>query len=197
MPRSRDVLLGSAALAAALCLGAEAQAQPAPDPQDSFHAPPGVADCIWGELPVDIRDGVARAQTIDQVSAATAPLDTDPVLARRLGDACDTSASGPDPAEIVQHTIVPKTMEIWAAGQLKTNDKVSDAALARAWARVPADGRARLADWFIHSLDPKIAPTAVLRPMLAALGLDAEAPRRLVLTYAAARALYEQMGGTR
>src|SRR5579862_1600260 len=105
----------SLACAAVLAAGA-AKGQPVA----GEAPPPGAADCIWAGVPADIRKAVAAAATVEAVSEAMAPFDSDHQQQIDLAVKCGVPADG-DPAEVAKQVIVPKTMEIWSAGRLKTD----------------------------------------------------------------------------
>jgi len=164
---------------------------------DAFHAPRLSADCVWNSLPKSLRDAVEAAQTLDDVSAVVSPLDAKgPARMRAIALRCGVPAAGPEPAEVAQHVVVAKSLEIWSANQLKAGYGVGPEALARAYGATPPAARAEFARWFIGNLDMSTAPMDAASPMMDALGLAGDDATKLVLFYAASRALVEQMGGT-
>jgi hypothetical protein len=184
-------------LAGALSLIAAGPGLAEGDHADAFHAPPGAADCIWAAVPQAMREAVEVARSIDEISAAVAPLDAGgPARMRAIAVGCGVPATGVEPAEIAQHVIVPKTMEIWSRNQLKAGYDVEADTLARAWGATPASARAQFAAWFSGDLDMATAPLDAVKPVMDQIGLTGDDATRLVLFYVGGRALLEQMGGT-
>jgi len=70
------------------------------------------------------------------------------------------------------------------------------ATMARAFAASPPQARSEFAGWFIGNLDMAAAPMDAIGPMAASIGLADDQGIKLLLFYAASRALVEQMGGT-
>ena len=105
-------------------------------------------------------------------------------------------AVGPEPAEVAQHVVVAKSLEIWSANQLKAGYGVGAETLARAYSATPPAARGEFARWYIGNLDMSTAPMDAATPLMDALGLAGDDATKMVLFYAASRALVEQMGGT-
>jgi hypothetical protein len=197
---------------AALALGGLAEAKPAAndapavataplatapaDAGDALHAPAGVADCIWGEVPEEVREAVERAGTIDVIATAIKSLGADRDGQLRLAEHCGVPASAADPAAVVQHTLQARTLEMWTTGQLKSAYGVTDQRLAAAWARVGPDDKSEFAHWFGDRLQAPENKLDKVQGLMDALGLSGEDAATVVLYYAGSRALYEQLGGT-
>jgi hypothetical protein len=173
----------SIAVCAALvgaALGGGASAQSGPDAR--FTASAGAADCIWAGLPPEIRDGVAKAQTFDQVEAAVTPLDTaGPDKLRALAIKCGVPQTTIDPAEVAQHAIIPKSVEIWSRHWLEANAGLTDEELNRAWARLDPASRAAAVQWFLGGFTPQDGPAGGVKPMLDALGVSKDPAAKLVM----------------
>ena len=164
---------------------------------DGFHAPHLSADCIWRSLPELLRDRIAAAQTLDDVSNLVSPLGAKgPKDLRTIALRCGVPARGAEPADVAQHLIFAKSLEIWSANQLRVGYGVEETILARAFAASPPQARSEFAGWFIGNLDMAAAPMDAIGPMAASIGLADDQGIKLLLFYAASRALVEQMGGT-
>jgi hypothetical protein len=185
--------VGLACALALLCGQALAQEVVA----DAFHAPRLSADCIWRSLPQALREQIAVAQTLDDVSDLVTPLDAKgPQELRAIALRCGVPAHGAEPADVAQHLIFAKSLEIWSVNQLKAAYGIDDATLARAYAAATPEAKAEFAEWFIGNLDMSAAPMETIRPMVQAVGAADAEGTKLLLFYAASRALVEQMGGT-
>jgi hypothetical protein len=186
-----------AASAAILAFGGTALAQGASSHEAAFHAPPGAADCIWAAAPAAVHDAVGAATSIDDLTLAESGFDqNDGAPLAVMAIKCRVADLPGAPAkEVVQHVIIAKTMEIWAGNRLKFDYDVADEKVAAAWAAQSPAARAAFAGWMRDSLQVADAPAA-LKPLVDQLGLTGDDSSKLVLFYAAARALFEQMGGT-
>jgi hypothetical protein len=201
------------ALLAVSCIGGAAQAKPKPaakpdaplatapataalTPDAAYHAPRGAADCIWAAVPQDVRDTIGSAQTVDAVAGAIKKLGADTTSQLALAHHCDVPENGADPADIVQHAVEAKTMEIWTTGQLKAAYGLDDARLAHAWTLVTADDKADFAHWFAAGFNAPDAKLDRVQVLMDGLGLSGEDAASLVAYYAGARATFEQLGGT-
>ena len=122
----------------------------------------------------------------DDVSDLVTPLDAKgPQELRAIALRCGVPAHGAEPADVAQHLIFAKSLEIWSVNQLKAAYGIDDATLARAYAAATPEAKAEFAEWFIG-----------IRPMVQAVGAADAEGTKLLLFYAASRALVEQMGGT-
>ena len=212
--RAPAAILALAAATAVLGFGDAAAARPKPaapatasadtaplttapaEPTDSLHAPAGVADCIWGEVPEDVREAVERAGSIDVIATAIKDLGADKDGQLRLAEHCGVPTGVTDPAAVVRHTIEARTLEIWTTGQLKSAYGVSHDRLDAAWAKLSAADKADFAHWFGDRQQVPEDKLDRVQGLMGALGLDGEDAATVVLYYAGARALYEQLGGT-
>ncbi len=187
----------SAATAAILVFGGAAFAQGAPSHDAAFHAPPGAADCVWAAVPLEVHDAVGAATSIDDLTLAESPLDQNsgaPLAAMAVKCHVADQAGAPG-RDVAQHVIIARTMQIWAGNRLRIDYQVADDKLAGAWAAQSPAARAAFAAWMVGSLEVSDAPPA-LKPLVEQLGLTGDDAAKLVLFYAASRALFEQMGGT-
>ena len=218
--RPAFAILAAAALAAASLAGA-ALAQPASDagpvttglatggpvttapaavapadPTDTLHAPAGVADCIWGQTPKAVRDQVEGATSIDVVAAAIHSMGADLRAQLAIAEHCNVPISVANPADIVQHALEARTLEIWTGSQLRSVYGLTDARLATAWARVTPAQKSVYAHWFGDRLQAPDEKLDTVQTLMDALGLTGDDAAAMVLYYAGSRSLYEQLGGT-
>ncbi len=156
----------------------------------------GVGDCIWAEVPDDVRDAIATAQSIAVVAAAIKSLGADQGSERALGQHCGAPDHGVDPAVVVQQVVEARTMELWTRGQLESAYGVTDARIAGAWADVPALDKTAFAVWFGRDSKTIATETEGIPALVTSLGLSGEDAARLVVYYAGARAAFEALGGT-
>jgi hypothetical protein len=168
-----------------------------PPPADlGPHAPAGAADCIWSDVPQDIRDAVTVARSIDVVADAIKRLGSSAEDRTALAHQCGVPDSAAKPADLVLDVVEARTMEIWTAGQLQAAYAIGPDRLAGAWLKVAAADRSQFAQWFLEGFDAHAAQVDRMQGMMDDLGLSGEDAASLVAYYAGARALYEQLGGT-
>jgi hypothetical protein len=202
--RLRSASLLAAAVLSTAGLAGAARAEPKPasppatpalTPDASYHAPPGAADCIWAAVPQDVRDTIGSAQTIEVVADAIKKLGADPTSQLALAHHCGVPETGADPADIVQHAVEAKTMEVWTGNQLKAAYSLDDARLAHAWTLVTAGDKADFAHWFATGFNAPDARLDRMQALMDSLGLSGDDAASLVAFYAGSRATFEQLGG--
>ena len=166
------------------------------DPADALHAPAGVADCIWGQTPKPVRDQVESAASIDVVAAAIHSMGADLKTQLAIAEHCNVPISVANPADIVQHALEARTLEIWTRSQLRNVYGLTDARLSTAWARVTPAEKSVYAHWFGDRLQAPDEKLDTVQTLMDALGLTGDDAAAMVLYYAGSRSLYEQLGGT-
>ena len=137
MPRR----LALTVLAAALCGSAAAQpAQPQP------ASPLAIARCVWGALPATTRAAlVASGPTIDDIGKAVSGMS--PALMQLAQSQCP-SPTTKQIADAAKDAWAGTVMTNWSESELSTRYRVTPAALALAWSRVPAASRRQIAAGF-------------------------------------------------
>jgi hypothetical protein len=137
MPRRFAVIV----LAAALCGPAAAQT-PAPAPA----SPLAIARCTWDALPARTRAAlVASGPAIDDIGKAVSEMN--PALMQLAQSQCPSPATREIDAA-AKDAWAGTVMTNWAEGQLASRYRVTPAALALAWSRMPAAARRQIAAGF-------------------------------------------------
>jgi hypothetical protein len=129
------------ALAAAI-LGGPVAAQTPPAPA----SPLTIARCTWAALPAATRAAlVASGPTIDDIGKAVAGMS--PALMQLAQSQCPSPATR-EIDDAAKDAWAGTVMTNWAEGELSSRYRVTPAALALAWSRVPAAGRRQIAAGF-------------------------------------------------
>jgi hypothetical protein len=135
MPRRLAVIVLAAVL------GGPAAAQP-PAPA----SPLAIARCTWASLPATTRAAlVASGPTIDDIGKAVSGMN--PALMQLAQSQCPSPATREIDAAS-KDAWAGTVMTNWAEGELSSRYRVTPAALALAWSRVPAAQRRQIAAGF-------------------------------------------------
>jgi hypothetical protein len=139
MPRRLVIALALASL------GGSVSAQ-TPQPASSPGGALAIARCTWAALPATTRAAlVASGPTIDDIGKAVSGMS--PALMQLAQSQC------PSPAtqainEAAKDAWAGTVMTNWAEGELASRYRVTPAALALAWSRVPPSARRQIAAGF-------------------------------------------------
>jgi hypothetical protein len=139
-------------LLAATLLGAPAAAQtPSPAAAASPASPLAIARCTWTSLPATTRAAlVASGPSIDDIGKAIT--DMNPTLMQLAQSQCPAPATR-EIDEAAKDAWAGTVLTNWAEGELAARYRVTHAALARAWSRVPAASRRQIAAGFDKTPD--------------------------------------------
>ncbi|MEJ0064968.1 MAG: hypothetical protein WDM85_05675 [Caulobacteraceae bacterium] len=141
MPRRLAVI----ALAVAL-LGEPVAAQPSAQSPAQPAGALAIARCTWAALPATTRAAlIASGPTIDDIGKAVAGMS--PALMQLAQSQCP-SPTTKTIYEGAKDAWAGTVMTNWSEGELLARYRVSPAALALAWSRVPAAGRRQIAAGF-------------------------------------------------
>ena len=150
MPRRRSRALTIAIVTAAAFAAGTTTAQ-APTAAAPPASPLAIARCTWASLPSTTRAAlIASGPSIDDIGKAIS--DMNPTLMQLAQSQCPAPATREIDAA-AKDAWAGTVLTNWAEGELAARYRVTPAALARAWSRVPVASRREIAAGFDKTPD--------------------------------------------
>ncbi|HXQ17851.1 MAG TPA: hypothetical protein VN814_24795 [Caulobacteraceae bacterium] len=151
MPRRRSPALIAAILITAGLAARTTAAQTPPAVAAAPASPLAIARCTWSALPATTRAAlIASGPSIDDIGKAITGMS--PALMQLAQSQCPVPATKAID-DAAKDAWAGTVLTNWAEGELGARYRVTPAALARAWSRVPAASRRQIAAGFDKTPD--------------------------------------------